>query len=106
MNALQDADPDVRAHAAIALGKTGAPAVPALVQALRREAEAGPDVEPAVGPAPRRVRVTAYVTLALADIGKPAVPALVQTFEKRYDERTTGRPGTSWLGSVGRPCPT
>lgn len=83
LEALRDESETVRLNGAFALGAVGEPAVPALIDALRREALAS--IEETTAKTPDNAHGTnptaGCAAMALSVIGPPAVPALVDVFD-------------------------
>ena len=108
--ALGDADEGVRLNAAYALGRIGAPAVPALVETWQQASEAGSENESSQNAtfalsgiggwsSPQLSWLQTHATYALSAIGGPAVPALVETLDS--DNESIRASAAYALGDIG-----
>ena len=99
IDAVRDESEAVRLDAVYALGKVGAPAVPALVEALYEEAEASLETNlQARHTNPSQL----YAGYALAAVGSPAIPALMDVLgaEKWWLRASAA----DIVGDIGRPA--
>jgi HEAT repeat protein len=98
--ALFDADEPVRLNAAYALAGIGEAAVPGLIAAMRKEAEASWESNLNSGNFDNPSQL--YSTSALSALGKPAAPALIEAL---HDPQWWVRAAaTAALGDMGRPA--